>query len=229
MPSPPTPSGAVPPHLLYVEDEAEIAQIVIEVLSEDYLVDHAATGEEALELALNRRYDVIVVDRRLPGMSGADLVRAIRTARIATPVLMLTALGSLEDRVSGLDLGADDYVVKPFEFDELRARLRALRRGARSAGERREVGDWLYTPRARALYAPTGRRIPLTETEDDLLELLTSSPEHVFSREEILSSVFPAGGSAATVDTYVHYVRRKSTPEIIETVRGRGYRAGDPR
>lgn len=223
----PSPARATAPRLLYVEDESDIARIVVEVLGDEYDVDRAATGEEALALALARRYDVMVIDRRLPGMSGVDLVHAIRTARIATPALMLTALGALEDRVSGLDAGADDYLLKPFDFAELRARLRALRRG-RGAGDRRELGDWVFTPASQALYSPTEGRIALTQAESELLALLTSSPEHVFSRDEILADVFP-GGSAATVDTYVHYIRRKSTPEIIETVRARGYRSGTPR
>jgi len=224
---PPPSSPPAAPRLLYVEDESEIAAIVVELLGDEYRVDHAATGEEGLRLALGRRYDVMVVDRRLPGLSGVELIAAVRTARIATPVLMLTALGAVEDRVSGLDAGADDYLVKPFDVEELRARLRALRRG-RGAGDRRELGDWLFTPASQALYSPADGRIALTQVETELLELLTSSPEHVFTRDEILDSVFP-GGSAATVDTYVHYIRRKSTPEIIETVRARGYRSGEPR
>jgi two-component system response regulator QseB len=224
---PPSSSPPAVPRLLYVEDEGEIAAIVVELLGDEYRVDHAATGEAGLRLALGRRYDVMVVDRRLPGLSGVELIAAVRTARIATPALMLTALGAVEDRVSGLDAGADDYLVKPFDVDELRARLRALRRG-RGAGDRRELGDWLFTPASQALYSPADGRIALTQVETELLELLTSSPEHVFTRDEILDSVFP-GGSAATVDTYVHYIRRKSTPEIIETVRARGYRSGEPR
>lgn len=215
------------PRLLYVEDEAETAAIVVEVLSDEYLVDHARTGEHGLELALGQRYDVMVVDRRLPGMTGAELLQAVRTAHITTPAIMLTALGTVADRVSGLDAGADDYLLKPFDFDELRARLRALMRG-RGPGTRREIGDWLFSTTSLALYGPDGGRVPLTQAEADLLELLTSSPEHVFSREAIVASLFP-GGSAGTVDAYVHYIRRKTTPEIIDTVRARGYRSGMPR
>ncbi|MFE6735007.1 response regulator transcription factor [Microbacterium sp. NPDC057650] len=215
------------PRLLYVEDEAETAAIVTEMLSDEYQVDHARTGEAGIELALGRRYDVMVVDRRLPGLDGTELLSAVRTAHITTPAIMLTALGAVEDRVSGLDAGADDYLLKPFDFDELRARLRALRRG-RGPGSRREIGDWLFSSESLALYAPDGARIPLTQAEGDLLELLSSSPEHVFSREEIVASAFP-GGSAGSVDALVHYVRRKSTPEIIDTVRARGYRSGMPR
>lgn len=227
-PATPTPPLAALPRLLYVEDEPETAAIVTEVLSEHYAVDHAPDGERALDLALHRRYDAMVIDRRLPGMSGTDLTGAIRTARITTPILLLTALGTVADRVDGLDLGANDYLVKPFDFAELLARLRALRRGFDAVGHRREIGDWLFTPTTGALYSPTGARIALTRAESQLLELLTSSPEHVFTREEILDAVFPTGESAGTVEAYVHYVRRKSTPELIETVRGRGYRVGDP-
>jgi two-component system response regulator QseB len=216
------------PRLLYVEDDVTIAAIAVEVLGDDYDVTHALTGEQGLELALNRRFDVMVVDRRLPGMSGIDLVRAVRTASIATPVLMLTALGSVDDRVQGLDGGADDYLVKPFDFAELLARLRALRRGSRGTPDRREIGDWAFSPQMQAAFSPFGDRIALTGAETELLELLSSSPDHVFTRDEILESVFP-GGAATTVETYVHYIRRKTTPEIIETVRARGYRCGQPR
>jgi DNA-binding response OmpR family regulator len=214
--------------LLYVEDDARIAAMTVEVLSETYRVDHATTGEAGLRLALNGRYDVMVVDRRLPGMDGVEFIRAVRTARITTPILMLTALGSVDDRVSGLDGGANDYLVKPFDYEELLARLRSLRRGFDADAGRRRLGEWTFTPASQALYDPAGYRIALTATESALLELLSASPEHVFSREEILRSVFREGETTSSVDTYVHYVRRKSTRDMIETVRARGYRAGHP-
>ncbi|MGC5224977.1 response regulator transcription factor [Micromonospora sp. DT81.3] len=214
--------------LLYVEDDAGIAAMTVQVLSEFYDVDHAPTGEAGLRLALGGRYDAMVVDRRLPGMDGVQFVRAVRTARITTPILMLTALGAVSDRVSGLDGGANDYLVKPFDFDELLARLRALRRAFRADAGRRWLGEWAYAPDSQALYDPSGYRIALTATENALLELLSGSPEHVFSREEILKAVFREGETTSSVDTYVHYVRRKSTRDMIETVRARGYRAGNP-
>jgi len=214
--------------LLYVEDDPGIAAITVEVLSDAYEVTHAATGEDGLRHALNGRFDVMVVDRRLPGMDGVAFIRAVRTARITTPVLMLTALGSVEDRVSGLDSGANDYLIKPFDYEELLARLRALRRAFHADGDRRPLGEWTFTPASQALYDPTGYRIALTATESALLELLSGSPEHVFSREEILASVFRDGETTSSVDTYVHYIRRKSTRDMIETVRARGYRAGRP-
>lgn len=218
------PSFALP-RLLYVEDESDVREMVVEVLCESYDVDPVATGEAALRRALAQRYDLMVVDRRLPGISGADLVEAVRTARLTTPILMLTALGSVDDRVSGLDAGADDYLLKPFDFAELLARLRALRRGSRAVGDRREIGEWLFTPRTQAIYASDGRRVSLTPTESAVLELLTSSPEHIYARDEILAAVLP-DGSASTVDAYVHYIRRKTSTDVIETVHARGYRAG---
>lgn len=214
--------------LLYVEDDAEIAALTVEVLGDVYDVDHAPDGESALRLALGRRYDAMVVDRRLPGMDGIAFVRAVRTAHITTPVLMLTALGTVDDRVTGLDGGANDYLVKPFDYDELLARLRALRRAFRVEGTRRPLGEWVFVPAAQAVYDPSGFRVALTATESALLELLTDSPEHVFSREEILRAVFHEGDTASSVDTYVHYVRRKTTSDVIETIRARGYRAGTP-
>jgi two-component system response regulator QseB len=214
------------PGILYVEDDREIAGMVIEVLSETYDVDHVTDGETALRHALLENYDALVVDRRLPGSDGVDLVRAVRKAQITTPILLLTALDATRDRVEGLDAGANDYLVKPFDFDELLARLRALRRGFRAEGQRRYVADWLYVPDSQAMYSQGGSRVALTNTENALLKLLTDSPEHVFTREEILASVFPGGESPGSVDTYVHFIRRKTAREVIETVRARGYRAG---
>ncbi len=214
--------------LLYVEDDADVAEMTMEVLADAHEVVHAADADSALSLALRRRFDVMVIDRRIPGGDGVDLVRSIRTARIATPILLLTALGAVGDRVEGLDSGANDYLVKPFDYDELQARIRALVRGSRSDHGRHQLGDWVFVAASRALYGPSGARVSLTATETALLEVLSSSPEHVFSRAEILDAVFHPGDTEGSVDTYVHYVRRKSVPEIIETVRARGYRVGQP-
>ena len=216
------------PAVLYVEDDADIAEMTVEVLSDTYRVDHVTDGEAALRLALHNRYDVMVVDRRLPGRDGLSLVEAIRTARITTPILVLTALGSIPDRVQGLDAGANDYLTKPFDFDELLARLRSLRRGFLAEGRRRIIGEWVFVPESWAVYSPSGLRVALTATENALLEFLSASPERVFSREEIIRGVFTSADGAGTVDTYVHYLRRKTTTEMIETVRGRGYRLGAP-
>lgn len=215
------------PALLLVEDDEDIAGMLSEVLADLYKVDHVPDAERGLDLALRRHFDVIVVDRRLPGMDGVALIRAIRRANITTPVLMLTALGTLEDKVSGLDGGANDYLVKPFEFDELLAQLRALRRAFTAEGRRRYLGEWIYTPDNKTVYSPTGGRILLTVAENALLDLISSSPERVFSREEILHAAFSSDDSPGTVDTYVHYLRKKTSREMVETVRAHGYRLGD--
>jgi len=213
--------------LLFIEDDRSIAEMVIEVLQETYKVDHAATGEKGLELALSTHYDLMVVDRRLPGMDGVAVIQGVRRAGITTPVLMLTALGSVDDRVSGLDGGANDYLTKPFDFEELLARLRALRRGFAAETGKTYIGDWLFVPETQSLYAPYGDRISLTTTESALLALLAESPEHIFSRTEILTAIFSADDTPGTVDTYVHYIRRKAEHSLIETVRAQGYRLGD--
>ncbi|MFZ1382749.1 MAG: response regulator transcription factor [Scrofimicrobium sp.] len=214
------------PRLLYVEDEDEMAAIATEVLSEDYLVTHASDGETALRLVLQEPFDLMLLDRRLPGMSGTDLVAKIRRSGLSTPILLLTALGAVRDRVDGLDGGANDYLVKPFDFEELRARLRALLRGYHSQIVRRDVGEWTFVPSNSLMIGPYGEQVSLTEAEARFLDVLTSNPDHIFSRAELLTSCFPAGESSATVDSYVHYIRRKTASEVIRTVRGRGYQIG---
>lgn len=216
------------PALLLVEDDAEICGMLAEYLGDDYAVATAGTGEKGLGLALRSRFDVMVIDRRLPGMDGVALIAAIRRAHIRTPVLMLTALGSVRDRVTGLDGGANDYLVKPFDFDELAARLRALCRGFAADGQRRAIGDWLYLVDSGVLYGPDGQRVTLTPTENALLRLLSESPDRVVSREYLLSTVFHEDDRPGVVDTYVHYLRHKIGREVVETVRGQGYRLGTP-
>ena len=160
------------------------------------------------------------------GIDGVGVVRALRSGGVATPVLMLTALGAVADRVEGLDAGADDYLAKPFDFAELAARLRALRRVHGEEEAVVYIGDWEFRPASRLINSPyEGRRV-LTETEAHLLLLLAQHADETLTRERILREVFPAGDSVGTVDTYVHYVRRKTERDIITTVRGRGYRLG---
>ena len=219
----------VRPRLLYVEDELAAAQIAVEVLEENYAVTHAETGEQALKLALSQPFDVMVLDRRLPGMSGTELLERVRRAGLATPVILLTALGTVDDRVAGLDGGANDYLVKPFDFAELQARLRALLRGFRAEQERVEIGGWTFTPQTNTVSSIYGERATLTEAESSLLSLLAANPDRIFSREEILAACFPRGEGTGTVDSYVHYIRRKTEPGLVETVRARGYRIGAPK
>ena len=169
-----------------------------------------------------------MLDRRLGDGDGLDLVRRLRAARIAVPVLLLTALDSVADRVDGLDGGADDYLVKPFDFDELHARLRALTRAPADVGDVVEIGTWEFYPRSRVVSSPYSGQIVLTGKERDLLSLLVDHDGRTVSRRRILAEVFGADGTPGVVDTYVHYLRRKTDRGLILTVRGEGYRLGRP-
>ncbi|GAA2230969.1 response regulator transcription factor [Promicromonospora sukumoe] len=214
------------PRLLLVEDDARLAPIMTDYLSDEYAVTHLADGTAGLRAALDGSFDVMIVDRRLPGTDGIDLVASVRRAKIPTPILLLTALGTVPDKVVGLDAGANDYLVKPFEFDELMARLRALRRTFEQAEPQISIGSWDYYPGSRCLYSPYGSPVVLTPKENELLTLLAGQPHRTFSRPQIISSVFADADQPGAVDTYVHYLRRKTDPEIIVTVRGLGYRLG---
>lgn len=141
---------------------------------------------------------------------------------------MLTALAQVDDIVEGLDCGVNDYLTKPFRFIELQARLCALLRGFNAQTASVMVGDWLLKPHSGIIEDPDGRAVSLTDAETRLLSVLAAAPDHVFSREELLSPVFSDGSDMGTVDVYVSYLRGKTTRTIIETVRGRGYRIGSP-
>jgi DNA-binding response OmpR family regulator len=219
-------SGRAVPPLLLVEDDPQLGPLMAEVLGEDYAVTLVRDGDAGLAAGRTGDFAAIVLDRRLPGMDGVAVVTALRKAGVVTPVLMLTALGAVADRVDGLDAGADDYLVKPFEFAELAARLRALRRVHGDEETVVFIGDWEFRPASLLINSPYEGRKVLTETEAHLLSLLAQHPDETLSRERILREVFPAGDSVGTVDTYVHYLRRKTERDIITTVRGRGYRLG---
>ncbi|MGN7797657.1 response regulator transcription factor [Leifsonia sp. 22587] len=214
--------------VLLVEDDVRLGPLIENVLSERYDVMRVADGEAGLAAGLARDYDAMVVDRRLPGISGGELVKTLRERGVVAPILMLTALGTLRDKVEGLDAGANDYLVKPFEFDELLARLRALTRTFTGEGRELPIGEWRFHPESRAVYSPYEGRILLTDRENALLRLLAENPLRTFSRRQILEAVFESDEQPGTVDTYVHYLRRKTDPHIVSTVRGAGYRLGQP-
>lgn len=214
--------------LLLVEDDPRLGPVVRDVLAENWEVDLAPTLAEARALAQARLYAVAVVDRRLPDGDGIELVSWLRERGDAVPVLMLTALGEVRHRVEGLDAGANDYLVKPFDFEELEARLRALTRDYSGRGEGVSIGSWTFFPRNATIESPYTGRIVLTRTEADLLAVLAEHPDTAFTRAHLLSAVFDHGANAGTVDTYVHYIRRKTDQDLIETVRGVGYRLGTP-
>jgi two-component system OmpR family response regulator len=222
--------------VLVVEDDRKLARLIARVLgAEGVDVDLAHDGEEGTEYALRGTYDVIVVDWMLPGRDGPSLCRAVRTNRLPTGILLLTARSQIEDRVAGLDSGADDYLAKPFAFEELLARIRALARrhtvvaGADSWELRHQ--DLVLDLRARS--ARRGdRMLDLTPTEWRLLEFFLRHPGQALSRRQIIDYVWSYGDPVqlTQVDVFVSCVRRKlrhrGEPDLINTVRGLGYRLG---
>lgn len=214
------------PYLLLVEDDPRLGPLTAKVLEASFEVELIADGAEAYERAVTGDHDVMVIDRRLPSLDGATIVRKLRQERITTPILLLTALGTTADKVDGLDAGANDYLVKPFDYEELQARLRALTRRFDPQGAGLSVGEWTFYPDDGCIYSPHIGRILLTPRECALLRLLAENPERTYTREQILRVVFNAGDQPGTVDTYVHYLRRKTDRDIVLTVRRRGYRLG---
>lgn len=215
------------PRLLLVEDDRALAAMLEEILSTGgYLVELARDGQAGLHLGLSRSYDVIILDRGLPAIGGLDLLARLRSRGVATPVLILSALGLPRDRVDGLDAGAEDYLSKPFDIDELLARLRALLR------RHSDHTDDLLVPRGRLIVSTRtvalddGNSHYLSDRECALLAVLARRPRRVFSREELVTEVFPDADEDGVVDTYVHYLRRKVSRSVIRTVRGVGYQLG---
>ncbi|MGH3623954.1 MAG: response regulator transcription factor [Sciscionella sp.] len=221
--------------VLVVEDDPELVAMLRTLLTEEgYAVETALDGHRALHVGLTQDYDVIVLDRGLPAIEGLDLLARLRERGVTTPVLVLSAQGNPADRVAGLDAGAEDYLPKPFDVDELLARLRALRRRhldtARSlpVGDRRlELDTRLVVPAAGDAGAAAGP-LRLSQRECALLATLAARPSRVFTRRDLLAIAFPDAESEAVVDTYVHYLRRKLGPCVVATVHGRGYQMGAP-
>ncbi|MGF1554470.1 MAG: response regulator transcription factor [Paracoccaceae bacterium] len=219
-------------NVLLVEDEQGVADFVVRGLrAEGWMVSHAADAETALALSETGAFDVVILDMVLPGLSGADVCRSLRARRDLTPVLILSALGSTDARVAGLRLGADDYLTKPFEFDELVARVEALfrRRSGFTSETERVLRAGALSLDLETLEARAGDRVvELTAKEREMLRLLLSKPGAVFSRERILSSVWGANEDPLTniIEVYVRRLRRKRGPHgaVLKTVRGAGYR-----
>jgi DNA-binding response OmpR family regulator len=220
--------------ILVVEDEPSIAKFVEQGLIEaGHAVDRVDDGRDALDYALSADYDVYVLDIMLPGMDGLALLRELRRRGDKTPALMLTARDTVDDRVDGLDAGADDYLVKPFAFRELLARVRALlRRPPLQTGTILQVAD-LAMDSARREVTRGGRRIELSPREYAVLEYLLRHPDQVLSRTQIGEHVwnFDFYHESNVVDVYIGYLRRKidkgSSLPLLHTVRGVGYRLGE--
>ena len=225
--------------ILVVEDEKKVAKALEEGLeAEHYEVAVAHTGEDGFYLISTQAFDLVLLDLMLPGRSGLDILRAMRTRELKTPVLILTARDAIEDRVQGLDCGADDYLVKPFAFAELLARIRAIvRRGRTSDALRLAVGDLDVDVVARTA-ARGGRAIDLTAREFELLRYLMQHERQVVSRESLARDVWKeqarTGPLDNVIDVHIARLRRKIDAEqsvkLIHTVRGVGFvlREGEP-
>jgi two-component system OmpR family response regulator len=216
--------------LLVAEDDVKLARALAKGMRhEGYAVDLAATGDEALTYTRVWDYDAIVLDVMLPGRDGFDVCRELRKRDCRAPVLMLTARRAVTDRITGLDAGADDYLVKPFDFGELLARVRALvRRGPRERPLQLQVGDLRVDPATRTV-TRDGEAVDLTPREFALIEFMAAHPGEVLSRARLIDHVWDMNytGSTNIVDVYVGHLRRKleqpfGSP-LIRTVRGVGF------
>lgn len=221
-------------HLLIVEDDPRLGRLLRRLLEDDrHLVELTDSGEAAVEtIEANRGLDAVILDLGLPDISGIEVAQRVRRGGVATPILILTARDAVEDRVRGLDAGADDYLVKPFAYQELAARLRALvRRGSvERAGDAPVLRNGpIALDEGRRLVSVDGRPVELSPREFALLECLLRHPDQVMTRDQLLDAAWPYGEFLThnTVDTYVHYLRGKlgtQAAQRIRTVRGVGYR-----
>jgi DNA-binding response OmpR family regulator len=217
-------------HILVVEDDRPLARILRKSIeSSGHTVDIVGDGDEALRVARTRAHDALVLDLQLPRLSGIEVCRRLRDDGNAVPIIMLTARGAVADRIEGLDVGADDYLPKPFSLAELQARLRALHRRGKVEPELLRSGSLELDTTARELRV-NGTSVELTGTELALLEYLMRNPGVVLSRDQLREQVWGDGFEPASnvVDIYVHYVRRKLKRagidhDPIRTVRGLGY------
>ena len=216
--------------LLVVEDEKKVSGFIKKGLQEEgYAVDVAFDGKTGLQMAMDRVHDLIVLDINLPGMDGLSVLRELRTGRVSTPVLLLTVRANIEDKVLGLDSGADDYLTKPFAFQELVARIRALlRRQTEAELPVLRFADLILDP-ARRVVLRGGKKIDLTAKEYALLDYFIRNPGRVLTRTMIVEHVWDYNFDPMTniIDVYVNYLRRKIDSDrehkLIHTVRGVGY------
>lgn len=216
--------------LLVVEDQKDLNEIIVRKLTnEHYSVDACYTGNDALDFIRCAEYDGIILDIMLPGITGIGVLREMRASGNNTPVLLLTAMGTVEDRVAGLDAGADDYLVKPFDFNELLARVRAIvRRGGERAGNVMTSGD-LTLDSASRIVTRGGQEIKLTAKEFDILEYLMQNQGRVLSRDKLSNHIwnYDYNGGSNVIDVYMYHLRRKIDRDFdekkIQTVKGAGY------
>jgi DNA-binding response OmpR family regulator len=217
-------------HILLVEDEVKLARFVeLELTSEGYQVSVANDGLTGLTLAREQSPDLFILDWLLPGMTGVEICRRLRSTGNKAPVIFLTAKDEIGDRIEGLDAGADDYVVKPFSIEELLARIRAhLRRTQEPDADQLQFGDLMLNRKTREVFRG-GRTIELTAKEFDLLEYLIINPRQVLTRDQILEKVwgYDFMGDSNIIEVYIRYLRlkleEKHEKRLIHTVRSVGY------
>ena len=216
--------------ILVVEDEVNLNDIIVKKLKlEHYGVDSCFDGEEALDYIFSVEYDVILLDIMLPKLNGFEVLKKIRSRNIKTPVLLLTARDEIEDRVQGLDFGADDYLIKPFAFDELLARIRVLlRRNTNNASNVFTIANLTVKCDSHEVYRDK-TPIKLSTREFTILEYMIRNKEKVLPREKIEQHIWDYNyeGGTNVVDVYIRYLRKKSddnfSPKLIHTIRGIGY------
>ncbi len=216
--------------VLVVEDQKDLNEIISRKLtSEGYSVDSCFDGEEAEDFLRCATYDAIIMDIMMPGKTGIGVLRDLRAAGDKTPVLLLTALGTVDDRVAGLDSGADDYLVKPFDFDELLARVRAMiRRGSGIADNVIRAGDLTMDIASHTVFRGE-EALTLTAKEYSILEYLLQNKGRVLSRDKLSNHIwnYDYDGASNVIDVYVHHLRKKvdggRENKLIETVKGVGY------
>ncbi len=212
--------------LLLIEDDQMIGETVLDVLrSENFAADWVRDGTVADEVMQREQYDLILLDLGLPGRNGLEVLRSLRARKDKTPVLIATARDATPDRIAGLDAGADDYVVKPYDLDELLARIRALlRRSAGSAQSSIEIGDLRVDTLTREV-TQSGKSVPLSAREWAVLEALVARPGAVLSRAQLEEKLYSWKDdiSSNAVEVYIHGLRKKLGSELIQTVRGLGY------
>jgi two-component system, OmpR family, response regulator len=218
-------------HLLVVEDDARLVRLLKRLLSQDrHIVETAMTAEEGLEIATSDlQLDAIVLDVGLPDKSGFEVARALRKKGSQVPILMLTARDSINDRVQGLDAGADDYLVKPFAYEELLARLRALGRRPPTRRSTALRAGQIELDEGTRRVTVSGKQVDLSQREFSILECLLRRPGQVLSRDQLLDYAWPYGVALTpnTVEAYIHLLREKLGNDAagqVETVRGVGYR-----
>jgi DNA-binding response OmpR family regulator len=218
--------------VLIVEDDASVARFLKQAATEaGYSVQVEGDGLDALDAARSVSFDLILLDVMIPRMDGFEVCRRLRASKVMTPILVITARDALEDKIEGLDSGADDYIVKPFQIAELLARARALLRRGSSSPTILHVGDLTLNPATRQA-SRAGKTIALSATEYSLLEYLMRNAGRVLTRSMILEHVwqYDFGGSDNVLDVYISYLRSKidkgRSPALIHTARGVGYRMG---